>query len=62
MSKIKGLRIYDDIVFQKKFKNMYNLVKELPDWKKGKIGRETIHYCYEYDYSIREPHKKFYRR
>lgn len=59
MSKIKGLRIYDDIVFSEEVqKYMYNLVKELPDWKKGKIGRETIHYGYEYDYSIREPHKK----
>lgn len=37
MSKIKGLRIYDDIVFSEEVqKYMYNLVKELPDWKKGK--------------------------
>lgn len=35
MSKIKGLRIYDDIVFSEEVqKYMYNLVKELPDWKR----------------------------
>lgn len=35
MSKIKGLRIYDDIVFSEEVqKYMYNLVKELPRLEK----------------------------
>ncbi len=42
MSKIKGLRIYDDIVFSEEVqKYMYNLVKELPDWKKSENSQRN---------------------